>query len=100
MDILTDVRCMLFTDSAMSDEDFVKEFINKGFKKIAFTDHCPYKDGFDDRREMRMSYEEKSNYLSSINLLKEKYSNIIEIETGFEVEYVPGKEDYLMKLKK
>lgn len=87
-------------DITMRDEDFVKEFINKGLKKIAFTDHCPYKDGFDDRREMRMSYEEKSNYLSSINLLKEKYSNIIEIETGFEVEYVPGKEDYLIELKK
>lgn len=86
-------------DNTMSDEDFVKEFINKGFKKIAFTDHCPYNDGTDDRREMRMSYEEKDNYLKSINDLKEKYKNIIEIETGYEVEYSPGKEEHLLNLK-
>ena len=50
-------------DSTMSDEDFVREFINKGFKKISFTDHCPHKDGTDDRREMRMPYKEKDNYI-------------------------------------
>lgn len=86
-------------DGTMSDEDFVREFIKKGFKKIAFTDHSPYKDGFDDRRVMRMAYGEKDNYLNSIKSLKEKYLNIIKIETGFEVEYVPGKEDYLMEIK-
>lgn len=86
-------------DSMMTDEDFVKEFINKGFKKISFTDHCPHKDGTDDRREMRMPYKEKDNYLKSINELKEKYSGIIEIETGFEVEYRPGKEEDLLELK-
>ena len=46
-------------DDNMSDEDFVKELINKGFKKIAFTDHAPNKDGIDDRRCMRMAYSEK-----------------------------------------
>ena len=30
-------------DNNMTDEDFVKEFIKKGFTKIAFTDHCPEK---------------------------------------------------------
>ena len=43
-------------DDTMRDEDFVKELINKGFKKIAFTDHAPNKDGIDDRRYMRMKY--------------------------------------------
>ena len=36
-------------DDTMSDEDFVKELIKKGFKKIAFTDHCPDKEGIDKR---------------------------------------------------
>ena len=87
-------------DSSMSDEDYVKEFIKKGFKKIAFTDHMPYKDGTDDRRIMRMAYEDKEIYLKSIKELKEKYSNDIDIETGFEIEYIPGKENYLFELKK
>jgi len=86
-------------DNTMSDEDFVKEFIKKGFKKISFTDHCPHKDGTDDRRVMRMSYKEKDEYLNSIKELKEKYSGLIQIETGFEVEYRPGKEAALLEMK-
>ena len=31
-------------DNNMTDEDFVKLFIQKGFTKIAFTDHCPEKE--------------------------------------------------------
>lgn len=87
-------------DSTMTDEDFVKEFINKGFKKISFTDHMPHKDGTDDRRVMRMAYEDKDEYLESIKKLKEKYLDIIDIESGFEVEYRPDKEDDLLELKK
>ena len=33
----------------ITDEEIVKEFINKGFKKIAFTDHCPEKEIIDKR---------------------------------------------------
>ena len=36
----------------MTDEDFVKEFIKKGFKKIAFTDHCPEKKIIDKRNNI------------------------------------------------
>ena len=45
-------------DNNMSDEDFVKEFIKKGFTKIAFTDHCPEKEEIDHRTNMRMKYNE------------------------------------------
>lgn len=86
-------------DNNMTDEDFVKLFIKKGFTKVAFTDHCPEKERIDFRENMRMEYNEKDNYLNSIKSLKEKYKNIIEIETGFEVEYLPGQEENLFKLK-
>ena len=86
-------------DNNMSDEDFVKEFIKKGFTKIAFTDHCPEKEEIDHRKNMRMKYSEKNEYLESIKSLKEKYKDIIEIETGFEVEYLPGQEENLFELK-
>ncbi len=86
-------------DNNMSDEDFVKEFIKKGFTKIAFTDHCPEKEEIDHRTNMRMKYSEKNEYLESIKSLKEKYKDKIEIETGFEVEYLPGQEENLFELK-
>lgn len=87
-------------DMNMTDEDYVKEFIKKGLKKIAFTDHCPEKQVIDTRTDMRMDYSEKENYLNSIRTLKEKYKDKIEIESGFEVEFLPGQEENLLELKK
>lgn len=87
------------SDQTISDEEYVKMFINKGFKKIAFTDHCPFIEKIDFRNNMRMDYSRKEEYYNSIYYLKEKYKNEIEIELGFEFEYVPGKEDYLFELK-
>ena len=51
------------------------------------------------RKNIRMEYSEKDEYLKSIKLLKEKYKDKIQIETGFEVEYLPGQEDNLLELK-
>lgn len=87
-------------DYSMSDEDYVKEFIKKGFKKIAFTDHCPLKNKIDHRNCMRMDYKEKEGYYKSIKLLKEKYKDQIDIEIGFEVEYAPNIEKDLLELRK
>ncbi|MGN1343197.1 MAG: PHP domain-containing protein [Traorella sp.] len=92
-------RCK-HADIHLSDEDIVKLFIQKGFTKIAFTDHCPEKEIIDPRTRMRMDYCEKDTYLKSIKSLKEKYKDKIEIETGFEVEYLPGQEANLYELKK
>ena len=87
-------------DDTLMDEDYVKLFIDKGFKKIAFTDHAPQKNEIDKRTYMRMKYSMKDEYLNSIRSLKDKYKDIIDIETGFEIEYLPGKEESLFELKK
>lgn len=87
------------TQKDMTDEDFVKEFIKKGFKKIAFTDHCPEKQKVDKRTNMRMEYSQLNEYLESIKSLKAKYKDKIEIESGFEIEYLPGQEKNLLELK-
>ena len=86
-------------DKTLMDEEYVKLFIDKGFKQIAFTDHAPQKNMIDKRTYMRMKYSEKDEYLNSIKILKEKYKDIIDIETGFEVEYLPGEEEELFELK-
>lgn len=48
---------------------------------------------------MRMKYSEKNDYLDSIKKLKQKYSDVIEIESGYEIEYLPGQEKNLLELK-
>ena len=83
-----------------SDEEYVVEYINNGFKKIAFTDHCPQKVVIDHRRNMRMEYSQKEDYYNSVKVLQEKYKDSIEIELGFEVEYHPSQEKNLLELKK
>lgn len=83
----------------MSDEEYVQEYIKMGFKKIAFTDHCPEKNKIDKRNRMRMEYDKRNEYLDSIKGLKKKYANEIELETGYEVEYLPGEEENLRELK-
>lgn len=86
-------------DLDMEDEEYVKEYIKMGFKKIAFTDHCPEKNEIDKRTNMRMKYSKRNEYLDSIKNLKEKYSDKIQIESGYEVEYLPGEEENLRELK-
>lgn len=91
-------RCR-HADIDMKDEDYVKEYIKMGFEKIAFTDHCPWGKEIETRTNARMLFCEKEEYLDSVKRLKEKYADKIEIESGFEVEYLPGKEKYLLELK-
>lgn len=86
-------------DLDMSDEEYVQEYIKMGFRKVAFTDHCPEKNKIDKRDDMRMGYEQRKEYLESIKSLKEKYADKIAIETGYEVEYLPGEEENLKELK-
>ena len=86
-------------DNSMKDEDYIKEYINMGFKKMAFTDHCPEKEKIDPVENIRMDYDKRGEYLESINTLKEKYKNQIEILSGYEIEYLPGQEDNLKELK-
>ena len=53
---------------------------------MAFTDHCPQKIEIDKRPKIRMKYNQKQEYLDNIQNLKEKYKDIIEIQSGFENE--------------
>ncbi len=86
-------------DVDYADEEYVQDFIKMGFKKVAFTDHAPEKNEIDKRTNMRMKYSERIGYLESIKKLKEKYADKIEIQSGYEVEYLPGEEENLKELK-
>ena len=83
----------------MLDEEYVLSYIKMGFEKIAFTDHCPQKNKIDKVPNVRMEYSQKDEYLNSVKNLQEKYKDKIKIETGFEVEYLPGEEKNIRELK-
>ena len=83
----------------MSDEEYILDYIKMGFEKVAITDHCPEKNKKDKRHDMRMNYSQKNEYLDSIKKLQKKYKDKIKIETGFEVEYLPGEEENIRELK-
>ena len=91
-------RCK-HADLSYSDEEYVLDFIKTGFKKIAFTDHCPEKNLIDTRTTQRMSYEQRLEYLESIKKLKKKDASEIIIQSGYEIEFLPGEEDNLKELK-
>ena len=87
------------SDIDYTDEEYIIDLIKMGFKKMAFTDHCPEKNEIDKRTNMRMKYNQRLEYLENIKKLKEKYTDKIEIQSGYEVEYLPREEDNLKELK-
>lgn len=86
-------------DFEITDEMYVKEAIEAGFEKIAFTDHMPFKDRFSCEIGTRMDIGEKNDYFSSVNYLKEKYKDKIIIENGFEIEFDDTQLDHIEKLR-
>lgn len=82
-----------------SDEEYVKEAFERGIKFFAFTDHIPFMKAKDTKGNVRMSYDEIDEYLQSIVKLKDKYREIVNIETGFEFEYIPGELEHILKMK-
>lgn len=78
-----------------ADEEYVIEAINKGLHTIGFSDHGPYPD---NRFDLRMQYNELDDYYDSINFLKEKYKDKINIKIGLEIEYFKDQTDYYKRL--
>ena len=85
----------------VSDEAYIEGHLRAGFDRMAFTDHCPWS-WFDARTDLppkyrlRMRCDQKAEYLSSVNELKEKYKDSIKIYSGLEVEFVP---DYIDEIR-
>ena len=50
----------------VNDEEYIKEYISMGFKRIAFNDHSPEKTIIETRDNERMIYNEKKEYLKVI----------------------------------
>ena len=74
-----------------TDEEYVLAAIEAGYKILGFSDHAPYRNLPFPRS--RMAWEQLDEYVESINALKEKYKDQIEIHVGLETEYYPDHHD-------
>lgn len=79
------------------DEDYVLKAIELGYKNLGFSDHAPFK--YIQHPSMRMDFDNGFfDYLKSINTLKGKYKDKINIYIGLEIEYMKDQEDYYKEL--
>ena len=81
-----------------TEEEYVLSAIKHGYKVIGFTDHVFLPDLVQEG--IRGRYEELDDYINTVNQLKEKYKDKIEIHLGFECEYGDKYKDYYQWLKK
>ena len=80
-----------------TDEEYVLAAIKAGYKSLGFADHAPYKDF--PSETTHMDIEELDDYISSINYLKEKYKDQIDIHLGLETEYFAFNHDERVELR-
>ncbi|MDT3843431.1 MAG: PHP domain-containing protein [Bacillota bacterium] len=80
----------------VEDEAYVKRAVSLGAETIYFTDHAPFPG---DPFRNRMSYQELTEYVSSLKELHQKYEGIINIKIGLETEYLPSFKAYYEELR-
>lgn len=79
----------------ISDEAYILRAIDMGADRITFTDHAPFP-GNPFGNRMRMDQLEE--YITALQLLKEKYKRNIDIQIGLEVEFLPSYYSYIEEL--
>lgn len=73
------------------EADYAKEAYDKGLSVLGFSDHAPFKDtdyGY------RMQFSELPEYISAVQIEKERYAEKMRILTGLEIEYLPKYREY------
>lgn len=80
----------------LRDEAYIQKAIEYGAGRISFTDHAPFP-GNPFGSRMRM--EQLPEYLSTLRGLKEKYSGVIDVRIGLEIEYLPSFKEYYYELR-
>lgn len=85
-------------------EDYVKKAIKKGLDTIGISDHFPYEFYQNIERipykEYSMPLGELDNYIGTVEKLRKKYKNKIDIRLAFEIDYIHNQVEILnSKLK-
>lgn len=87
-----------------SFEDYIEEAIRLGRTEISFTEHFPLPELPDQKlsrsfaARCSLARETVMNYLIAVSDMKEKYKGKIQINRGFEIDYVEKCEDQIRTL--
>lgn len=85
-------------------ELFIQKAIELGFTEYSITEHNPLPQSFMDQASGEpeaittggMNVNDVETYLTKMHKLKDKYKNDIKINVGFEIDYLPGFENWTM----
>lgn len=78
------------------DEAYVKKAIALGASGILFSDHTPFPG---NPFANRMEIDQLPEYLHTIQTLKEKYAETIDVRVGLEIEYLPSFHGFYEELR-
>ncbi|MBR4072803.1 MAG: histidinol-phosphatase [Clostridia bacterium] len=85
-----------------TEEEYIARAIESGIKILGFSDHAPFAFPDGTQSSYRVFTSDAEDYITTINALKEKYKDKIEIYVGFEMEYFPmffdGMLEYVKRL--
>ncbi|MFO8068379.1 MAG: histidinol-phosphatase HisJ [Alkalibacterium sp.] len=74
-------------------EEYIKKAIDNGLESITFTEHAPLPiEDTTPAKDSSMREEDIEAYLNQGKKLKVKYADDIIVNTGFEIDYIEGKE--------
>ena len=79
-----------------SEQEYVDAALSAGLKILGFSDHTPYFFPGDYYSSFRMHPEALPGYVSTVNGLRERYGDRLEIHVGVEAEYYPKYFDRLL----
>ncbi len=81
-----------FCDGSGQPEEYVLQALKKDFSTLGFSSHGPI-----PFTEWTMRNEDTGNYLETIDYLKSKYTNLIQIYKGMEIDYLSGDTSTIFK---
>lgn len=87
-------RCRHMRDDK-KEEEYIKKAIQLGASEIWFTDHAPFPE---NPFQNRMLIEELPEYIETLQHLKSKYTSLIDVKIGLEIEYLPNYHEYYKAL--
>ena len=82
----------------VSDKEYLEYAKNNGFVQLGFSDHVPVTDLEYQDEEQQMHISEVDEYIASIRNLQKENPDM-SIDCGFEAEYNPMKEKFLVELR-
>lgn len=77
-------------------DEYAAVALDRGFKGITFTCHCPLPDGFS--ASVRMGPDQFDDYVAMIEATREAFAGRLDVRLGLESDYYPGVEPWLEEL--